>query len=153
MLTHMYNMEAIQLLSVSQEQMGQPYVNMFSSYQTDSLCCSKHPLKSVGIWACWRFHLEFIWISLIAELVFPFRMQAIKKKKEKIRQPIHPSTWPIQDKTYSDYCSWRLTSNRSLLILETFILSTLQSSADDGFSRLQGLLRQCFENIARQASC
>lgn len=38
--SHTYNMEAIPLLSVSWEQMGQPYVNMFSSLElSDSPLC------------------------------------------------------------------------------------------------------------------
>lgn len=48
--SHTYDMEAIPLLSVSQEQMGQPHVNMFSSLElSDSpLCLFKAPSEVSG---------------------------------------------------------------------------------------------------------
>lgn len=102
--SHTCDMEAIPVLSVSQEQMGQPYGNMFSSSElSDSaLCCSKHPVKSVGFGPVG----DFIWSSFgaVSEQSLCF-LSGCKWHKKRNQASFHPLMWSFRDKTHSDCCS------------------------------------------------
>jgi len=119
----MYNKEAVPLLSVGKKEMGQPYVNTFSSLEpsgSHSLCSFKACTEVSGSLGQSDISSGVCLEQFCSRACISF--QDVDHKRKKSRLLFHPSTWFIHNKAYSDYYSWRLTSSRPLLGLQTWSL-------------------------------